>query len=94
MPTARASRRNVNGSNNIAIGSQAGYDNLTGNRNVYIANAGADGESGVIRNGEVDIDKVQEIALSVQRIERASNLNTARERGLRKELAELASAEA
>ena len=51
MPTARASRRNVNGSNNIAIGSQAGYDNLTGNRNVYIANAGADGESGVIRIG-------------------------------------------
>ena len=41
----------MNGSNNIAIGSQAGYDNLTGNRNVYIAHAGADGESGVIRIG-------------------------------------------
>jgi hypothetical protein len=48
---ASALHRNVNGSNNIAIGSQAGYDNLTGNRNVYIANAGADGESGVIRIG-------------------------------------------
>ena len=48
---ADALRRNVNGSNNIAIGSQAGYDNLTGNRNVYIGNAGADGESGVIRIG-------------------------------------------
>ena len=46
------------------------------------------------QDGEVDIDKVQEIALSVQRIERASNLNAARERAQRKELAELAAAEA
>ena len=46
-----ALRRNVNGSNNIALGNRAGYDNLTGSRNVYIANAGADGESGVIRIG-------------------------------------------
>ena len=46
------------------------------------------------QDGEVDIDKVQEIALSVQRIERASNLNTARERAIRKEVAELAAAEA
>ena len=46
-----ALRRNVTGSNNIAIGNRAGYDNLTGSTNVYIANAGADGESGVIRIG-------------------------------------------
>ena len=37
---------------------------------------------------------MQEIALSVQRIERASSLNAARERALRKEIAELAAAEA
>ena len=41
----------MNGSNNVAIGFQAGYKNLTGSANVYIANAGADGESGVIRIG-------------------------------------------
>ena len=46
-----ALRQNANGSNNIAIGFQAGNDNLTGDSNVYIANAGADGESGVIRIG-------------------------------------------
>lgn len=46
-----ALRRNVSGANTIAIGFQAGNDNLTGDRNVYIANAGADGESGVIRIG-------------------------------------------
>ena len=46
-----ALRQNVNGSNNVAIGFRAGYDNLTGNGNVYIANPGTDGESGVIRIG-------------------------------------------
>ena len=46
-----ALRRNANGSNNIAIGFQAGNNNLTGDSNVYIANAGADGDSGVIRIG-------------------------------------------
>ncbi len=46
-----ALRQNVNGSDNIAIGFQAGNNNLAGNRNVYVANAGADGESGVIRIG-------------------------------------------
>ena len=48
---ASALSRNVNGSNNIAIGFRAGYDNLTGSQNVYIANEGTDGESGVIRIG-------------------------------------------
>lgn len=46
-----ALRQNVNGSNNVAIGFRAGNDNRTGNGNVYIANPGADGESGVIRIG-------------------------------------------
>ncbi len=40
--------------------------------------------------GAIDVDKVNELALSVQRIERASHLNAARERAMRKELAELA----
>ena len=44
--------------------------------------------------GEVEIEKVQEIALSIQRIERAAHLNASRERALRKELAELAAVEA
>ncbi len=48
---ASALGRNANGSNNIAIGLRAGNDNLTGSSNVYIGNAGADGESGVIRIG-------------------------------------------
>ncbi len=34
-------------------------------------------------------DKVQELALSVQRIERASHLNASRERAMRKEMAEI-----
>ena len=46
-----ALRQNVTGSNNVAIGFRAGNDNRTGNGNVYIANPGADGESGVIRIG-------------------------------------------
>lgn len=44
--------------------------------------------------GAVDVDKVQELALSVQRIERASHLNAARERAMRKEIAGLAAEEA
>ena len=42
----------------------------------------------------VDVEQLQDIALTLQRIERASKLNADRERSLRKELAELAAAEA
>ena len=44
--------------------------------------------------GAVDVEKVQELALAVQRIERASHLNASRERALRKEIADLAADEA
>lgn len=44
--------------------------------------------------GEPDIAQLQEIALALQRIERASHLNASRERALRRELAERAAAEA
>lgn len=44
--------------------------------------------------GELDIEQLREIALTLQRIERASHLNTARERALRRELAERAADEA
>lgn len=43
---------------------------------------------------EPDVEQLQEIALALQRVERASKLNADRERALRKELAELAAAEA
>ena len=44
--------------------------------------------------GAVDVEQLQGLALAIQRIERAANLNAARERALRRELAELAAAEA
>ena len=43
---------------------------------------------------ELDVEQLREIALTLQRIERASKLNTDRERALRREVAELAAAEA
>ena len=45
-------------------------------------------------DGDLDVEQLREIALTLQRIERASKLNADRERSLRKELAELAAAEA
>lgn len=42
----------------------------------------------------IDVEQLQGIALALQRIERASKLNTERERTLRRELAEAAAAEA
>ena len=44
--------------------------------------------------GDIDVEKLQGIALTLQRIERASKLNADRERAIRKEVAELAAAEA
>ena len=41
-----------------------------------------------------DVEQLQNIALTLQRIERASKLNADRERAIRKEVAELAAAEA
>jgi len=43
---------------------------------------------------QLDVEQLQNIALTLQRIERASKLNTDRERAIRKEVAELAAAEA
>ena len=43
---------------------------------------------------DLDVEKLQGIALTLQRIERASKLNADRERAIRKEVAELAAAEA
>lgn len=43
---------------------------------------------------DLDIEKLEGIALTLQRIERAGKLNADRERALRRELAELAAAEA
>lgn len=43
---------------------------------------------------DLDVEQLQNIALTLQRIERASKLNTDRERAIRKEVAELAAAEA
>lgn len=43
---------------------------------------------------ELDVEQLREIALTLQRVERASKLNADRERALRRELAELAAAEA
>lgn len=39
---------------------------------------------------DLDVEQLQDIALTLQRIERASKLNTDRERALRRELAEIA----
>ena len=46
-----ALRRNEAGSDNIAIGFGAGRNSLTGSNNVYIGNAGARDDEGVIRIG-------------------------------------------
>ncbi len=43
---------------------------------------------------QVDVEQLREIALTLQRVERASKLNADRERALRRELAELAAAKA
>ena len=46
-----ALRRNEEGSGNIAIGYGAGRNSITGSNNVYIGNAGARDDEGVIRIG-------------------------------------------
>ena len=45
-------------------------------------------------DGDLDVEQLREIALTLQRLERASKLNAEGERALRTELAELAAAEA
>lgn len=47
-----------------------------------------------VEDDELDVEQLREIALTLQRIERAGKLNADRERALRRELAELAAAEA
>jgi hypothetical protein len=44
---------NGSGSNNIAIGAQAGEGLTTGSNNIYIGNAGASGDSGVVKIGNL-----------------------------------------
>lgn len=48
----------------------------------------------VNETADLDVEQLEAIALTLQRIERASKLNADRERALRRELAELAAAEA
>ena len=45
-------------------------------------------------DGDLDVEQLREIALTLQRLERASKLNAEGERALRTELAELAASEA